>query len=81
VALLLGSGFLEAPQLRNRLGITLPDDVTSKEYAAELLGKHDLGRPETATGDFDCLHTSVTHVWLILTARSVNLQSLPRMTA
>jgi hypothetical protein len=37
MALFLGSGFLEAPQLRNFFGITLPDDVT-KAYAAELLG-------------------------------------------
>jgi hypothetical protein len=51
VALLLGSGFLEASQLRNRFGITLPDDVTSKEYAADLLGKRDLGRLETVSSD------------------------------
>jgi hypothetical protein len=51
VALLLGSGFLAAPQLRKFFGITLPDDATSKSYAAQLLDKRDLGRLETVSSD------------------------------
>jgi hypothetical protein len=51
VALLLGAGYLEVPKLRSLFSVSVAKNVSSRQFAEQLLNKRDFGRLETVCFD------------------------------